>query len=273
MFENGNKLKGYIQKEVRNNPMHSNYAYNYYFCRSFLERLYGNTEIFALKGSFSQFSTLKQFTRPLTDIDIVTFENIGDASDMIDQTISKKDDIKFEIKQRFVTTNATINYHILCRFDNIEHLIKIDMKKEENLDIDKRELPKLFAKDTAFNINSISLEEHFSNKLYICFLNLQLHNRLGKQFRRFKDFYDIYSILKLGNVDIDKVTDFLNEKVINDEFLNQYQFGGNLFDQKFIEHNRKGWEADSRRYEFNKDVTFEETVNHTNEALRGRRYK
>ncbi len=273
MFERGNQLKGYIQREVKKTPMHSNYAYNYYFCRSFLERLYNNGEKFILKGSFSQFANLKKFTRPITDIDIVTFENLKDAKDMIDHTLSEDGKIKFVLKQRFETTNSTINYRVLCIFDTIQHLINFDLRKEEILDFEKMELPILFSKDKSFDVNSISLEEHLSNKLYICFLNLQLYNKTGKQFRRFKDFYDIYSILKYGDIDIDKTKDLLNHRVINDDLLSSYQFDDKYFNKEFVETNKALWVNDSKKYEFKSDVMFEEAVELTNEIILGSKRK
>lgn len=271
MFERGSQLKGYLQREIKTTPMHSNYGYNYYFCRSFLERLYGNCENFVLKGSFAQFSTLKKFTRPLTDIDIVTFGNLKNVSDVIDHTLSEDGKIRFEIKQRFETTNSTINYRVMCIFDTIQHLINIDLRKEEILDFEKIKLPKLFSKDISFDVNAITLEEHLSNKLYVCLLNLQLYNKLGKDFRRFKDFYDIYSIFELGDINIDKANALFRQKVANDEFLSLHHLDSNLFDKDFIDKNRNLWKKDQKKYDFNETVTFEDSINITNEAILGRK--
>ncbi len=270
MFDRGTQLKGYIQRELKKVPMHSNYGYNYYFCRSFLERLYKNSERFVLKGSFSQLCTLKKFTRPITDIDIVTSNNIHKADKIINDTLKEESKIRFEIKQRFETTNSTINYRVLCIFDTIEHLINFDLRKEEILDFEKTKMPEVFTKDKLFDVSTISLEEHLSNKLYVCFLNLQLYNKTGKQFRRFKDFYDIYSILNYGDIDVSKARDLLIEKVKCDDLLKKYEIKGALFTDEFVNQNVNNWAKDSKKYEFNKDVSFDDAIEITNEIIIGK---
>ena len=267
-FEKGTQLKGYIQREIKNVPMHSNYGYNYYFCRKFLERLYeNNPETFVLKGSFSQFVNLGKIARPITDIDMATSVHMEEANDMILSLISSNKSIKFIEKQKFVTTNATINYRLLCKLDNIEHLITVDLRKEEQNSFQSKDMPLLFSKDKAFKTNVISIEEHLANKIYIAFLNLQLNLKLGKEFRRFKDFYDIYNILALGNIDIEKLSTFLYKKISSDNFLNQYDLNGNLFSTKFVTDNIKTWEDDAKKYEFKNAVTFKETLDVTNEII------
>lgn len=266
-FEKGTQLKGYIQREIKNNPMHSNYGYNYYFCRNFLQRLFDTNDKFILKGSISQFTNLRTLIRPITDIDIVTPDNIEQANNTILSLTTSNDKISYKIKQKFVTTNATINYRIICKLDNIEHLITIDLRKENELEKQTKELPTLFSKDNSFNINTISLEEHLSNKLYISILNLQLNQKLGKEFRRFKDFYDIYKIMSLGNIDEKKVSDFLQHKIKQDQFLDEYSLQGNLFTKAFIDENQKTWELNKQAYEFDKNTSFEQAVEVTNETI------
>ncbi len=267
MFDSKNKLKGYLQKEVKENKIHSNYGYNYYFCRTFLKRLYENNEQFVLKGSFSKFANIGKIARPLTDIDIITFDNIDKAINTIDKTINQKSKIKFAIKQKFITPNNTTNYRILCHFDGLQNLIEMDLRKEKRVEIKTVSLPKLFSKDIPFKINTITLEEYLSNKLYACFLYLYAYKYNNKRFRRFKDFYDIYTVLEQGNINLDKTNNLLKQKINNDEFLKTYQFNNTLFDNKFININREQWNKDKNKYEFQKEIPFEETINITNEMI------
>ncbi len=267
-FERGTQLKGYMQRETKGHDISSNYGYTYYFCRNFLEKLYGeDPKRFILKGSFSQFANLGVLKRPITDIDVVTDGNIEKANDIIIKLTNTNDKTKYSIKQSFVTTNATINYRILCNFDNIQHLITMDLRKEENLETINIPLVKVFGKDREFNTNSITLEEHLANKIYVSLLNLQLHSKLGKEFRRFKDFYDIYWMLSLGDINEDKLSSKLTYKVKNDSFLKEYDLNGALFSKQFIRENRNLWDEDAKNYQFNESVTFDEATYATNEII------
>ncbi|NLD78993.1 MAG: nucleotidyl transferase AbiEii/AbiGii toxin family protein [Mollicutes bacterium] len=266
-FEKGSQLKGYIQKEIKDQKIHSNYGYTYYFCRKFLEQLFNNSQNFVLKGSFSQFANLGKISRPLTDIDMAVLSDMEFANNMIISLTSHTDIIKYTIKQQFITTNATINYRLLCELDNIQHLITIDLRKENDLDIVNKPLPKLFSKDQSFSVGAISLEEHLANKLYIALLNLELNLKLGKEFRRIKDFYDIHTILSYGSFDERKVSELLNLRIKSDEFLNSYSLLGNLFDKEFLLDQQDSWNVNSQKYNFQDQVAFQETVEETNDLL------
>ncbi len=272
MLEKGSQLKGYIQREIKDIPMHSNYGYTYFFCRTFLERLYkSNPDNFILRGSYSQFANLKMLTRPLTDIDLVTFGLIEQGKDIVENTIYKPDKIRFEIKQKFVTTNATINYRIKCMFDNIQHLITLDLKKDRLFDSKQMELPKLFSQDKEFYVNAATLEEVIANKLYIVLLNLYLFNKLGKEFRRIKDFYDLQCSLELGIFDEDKVRELFTKKIKEDEFLANYFLEGNLFNKEFVKLNEENWNQDKRKYEFKDEVGLEGAVEKVNDFINKKR--
>lgn len=268
-FERGNQLKGYIQREIKEQPMHSNYGYNYYFCRNFLERLFGEVDKspFVLRGSFSQLTTLGKYTRPLTDIDIITYDHLKSSTKQIEQILGKKYPIKYQIKQQFVTTNSTINYRILCSFDNIQHLITMDLHKDIIDERTRKEMPIVFSKDRVFDVNTSTLEEHLANKFYVAFMNLQLNQELGKVFRRFKDFYDIYAILSLGNVDEKRVMELLKERIVHDDFLHSYELKDNLFDQQFVSQNLANWEVERQKYEFKKEVDFQDATKMANEFI------
>jgi len=265
----GNQLKGYIRREIKGTPMHSNYGYNYYFCRSFLERLYGeNPDTFILKGSLSQFSTLKQFTRPITDIDITTFDKVENAKEVIEDVISSSGNIKYTIKQKFVTTNATINYRIMCQFDQIAQMIEVDLRKEVNdAEVLKTDLPILFSKDNPFEVNTFSLEEHLARKIYISFLNLVLYEQLGKEFRRFKDFYDIYSILGKGDINHEAVAKRVREYISKDQFLANYTLKSNLFSDQFIKQNNEQYDLISKKNEFDSGIKLSDTTAVLNEYI------
>lgn len=272
MFEYGKQLKEYIQKEIKENKMHSNYGFNYYFCRAFLKRLYEEEEHFVLKGGFSQFTNTKKIKRPLTDVDIVTFGKMEQANKIIAQTTTKKNlPITFAINQKFETTNKTINYRILCFFDKIQSLIKLDLRQEPKSETKTIELPLLFSKDESFKVNTITLEEHLSSKLYICLLNLYAYQYSNKQFRRFKDFYDISTILKENDLNLDKAYELLQQKIATDNFLSSYQLNKICFDSDFIKNNEELWHQNKQKYEFQDNINFKEAVELTNDTLRARK--
>ncbi len=268
MIEKGTQLKGYIQRETKAVPMHSNYGYTYYFCRTFLQRLYKeNPDYFILRGSYAQYANLKTINRPLTDIDLVTFKHIESAKNTIEQTIKINDQIKFEIKQKFVTTNSTINYRIGCTFDNIQHLISLDLKSDNSFDSQINELPKLFSQDEIFNVNAATLEEGLASKIYVVLLNLYLQQKLGKEFRRFKDFYDIQCILQSKKFDENKVREILAKKITTDNFLNSYNLTGNVFDKQFVTQNMDQWNQEKKKYEFKNSIEFDDSVDSLNKFI------
>ena len=266
--EKGTQLKEYIKREVKENKIHSNYGYTYYFCRSFLESLYAEEpEKYILKGSFSQFANTGKLIRPLTDIDIAVDSDIEDANYKVCNLSSLNRKITYKIQQSFITKNATINYRIMCGFDNIQHLITLDLRKQTEIDKAKKDLPKLFSKDNSFPTNTITLEEHLATKIYITLLGLHLNIKLGKEFRRFKDFYDIHGLLAQGNIDENKLSYLLENKIKNNDFLNEYSMKGNLFTKNFITENNSIWENESKKYGFLDNISLEETVESTNDYI------
>lgn len=265
-FEKGSQLKGYIQREVKEKNIHSNYGYTYYFTRKFLERAFQlEPEKFVLKGSYSQFTNIGLINRPITDIDLVIDKKIEDANKVILEIVNQEEKINFSIKDFFVTENATINYRIMCSFDNINHLIKIDLRKEKPLEKTNSILPAYFSKDELFNVNKISLEEHLANKLYIILLGLKLNLNLGKEFRRYKDFYDLNMILKYGEINYDKVKDYLLIRILNDNFLSEYELKGTFFDKSFALNNKDKWLEEAKLYNFNDQIDFSKTLEEINE--------
>ena len=145
------------------------------------------------------------------------------------------------------------------------------MKKEIATDFSEVQMPTLFSKDKKFNTTSISIEEHLASKLYVALLHLKLHTSLGRDFRRFKDFFDIYTILGSTNIDEYKVMSILQFKIQEDEFLRDYELEGKLFNKNFIDDNQSKWDNDKKEYQFLTDTTFKESVEVTNELLNKKR--
>lgn len=268
MFETGNQLKGYIQREVKEHNISSNYGYNYYFTRMFLQKLYNKEKMeLVLKGSYSQFSRLGNLARPLTDIDIVTFGKVTEAKEHIDNILQSDGDIKFKVINQFTTTNATLNYKILCDFDGKTGRISIDLKREEVLDFSPVQMPNFFSKDSSFQTQSISIEEHLASKLYVVLLHLKLYGELSRDFRRFKDFFDIHTILGSATIDKMAVMEILQRKIRQDEFLRDYELRGALFKPEFVKDNKQEWEKDKNKYQFLTNTSFEDAVEITNEFI------
>lgn len=274
MIETGNQLKGYIQRETNKYKINSNYGYNYFFTRAFIEKIYHNISMkLVLKGSYSQFIRLGKIERPLTDMDIITYNRIEDAKEQIDDIINNNDNsnIKFKILNQFTTTNATLNYKILCDFDGKTGRISLDLKREEILDYSPAPMPLLFTKDKTFITQSISIEEHLASKLYIVLLHMKLYTVLSRNFRRLKDFFDIHTILGSGNIDEHKVFEILEKRIKEDEFLRDYELQGPLFKQSFIEDNKNNWEIDKKKYQFLTPTTFNDAVEVTNDFIKKKR--
>lgn len=274
MIETGNQLKGYIQRETNKCKINSNYGYNYFFTRAFIEKIYHNISMkLVLKGSYSQFIRLGKIERPLTDIDIITYNRIEDAKEQIDDIINNNDNsnIKFKILNQFTTTNATLNYKILCDFDGKTGRISLDLKREEILDYSPAPMPLLFTKDKTFITQSISIEEHLASKLYIVLLHMKLYTVLSRNFRRLKDFFDIHTILGSGNIDEHKVFEILEKRIKEDEFLRDYELQRPLFKQSFIEDNKNNWEIDKKKYQFLTPTTFNDAVEVTNDFIKKKR--
>ncbi len=268
MFETGNQLKGYMQRETNKHNISSNYGYNYYFTRAFLEKLYnGNGMTLVLKGGYAQFARLGKITRPLTDLDIVTFGKVESAKEQIDSVLQDNGPINFRIINQFTTTNATLNYKIFCEFDSKTGRISIDLKREDVVDFSEVKVPTLFSKDNPFVAQSISIEEHLAWKLYVVLLHLKLYSALSRDFRRFKDFFDIHTILGSAIIDEKKVMNILQEKISQDEFLRDYELQGRLFQTDFIKQNNQQWESEKTKYQFLTDLSFKEAVETTNDFI------
>ena len=259
-FENGNKLKGYLANESKRLNIHSNYAYTYYFIRKFLEMLYReNKDVFMVKGSISQLSHTVKLTRAITDADLASTIDVFDSSYLLEKTVNKNDDaIKFRVKDRFTTTNNTINFKILCNFDHIQHLIKIDLKKQQSCDLVKKELPVVMKKDIVFDIDTYPLEMHIATKLYILLRNADKSLSVSKETRRLKDFYDLHFLLQT-NYNKELLCKYFDEICNQRTDINLDLVDLDLLNKNFIDNNEELYLSDKKRYGFD-DLNFEDLV-------------
>lgn len=259
-FENGNKLKGYLNNESKRLNIHSNYAYTYYFIRKFLERLYrNNQDVFSIKGSIAQLSHTIKITRAITDVDMTSYLDTIDAAYLIEKEASKNEDaIKFRVKDKFTTQNGTVNFKILCNFDYIQHMIKIDLKKDESNDLVKKGLPIVMKKDTIFDISTIPLEKHIATKMYILLRNADKSISVSKETRRLKDFYDLHFLLHT-NYNEELVCKYFEQICKERNDVNLEKVDIELLDSNFIKNNNELYLQDKKRYGFN-DIEFEQLV-------------
>lgn len=266
-FENSNKLKGYLNNESKRLNIHCNYAYTYYFLRSFLERLLkNNQETFVLKGSTSQLASTHNFIRPITDLDIISYLDLQDSAEVIQTTIAHSDDIKFSLKEKFITTNDTANFRILCNFGAIEHLIKIDLKKETPFTNVNGNLPIIFSKDKQLPVRTITIEQHIANKIYIILKNMNLYIEDNKAIRRFKDFYDLHFLLQSDKYDNQLVNELLEK---NMQKYGNLKYGPNIlnkFNENFIKENNDTYLAHKKQFGF-QEISLETLIDSSKDEI------
>lgn len=267
-FENGNKLKGYLNNESKRLNIHSNYAYTYYFIRRFLEKLtQNNAEKFVLKGSISQLTHTVKLTRAITDIDIVSPLDIIDSAYIIEKEINNKDiPINFRLKDKFITTNNTVNMKILCNFDQIQHLIKLDLKKDAKHTSIVKPLPIIMKKDNPFDVNTMPLEAHIATKMYIILRNADNDLSVSKETRRLKDFYDLHNLLQSDYNE--ELLDYYFEQICKErDDVNLANIDINRLGKNFVEENNELYLSDKKRYGFSDDIKFGDLVDEAKETI------
>jgi hypothetical protein len=259
-FENSNKLKGYLSGEAKRLQVHSNKIYTMYFIRRFLEKLYRNDkDNFVIKGSVSQLANMKTFTRPLTDIDAVSPMDLTDSSYALEKIINIQDDpIKYKFIQKFITTRDTACIRILCSFDKIQHTISFDLKRDESIHFVTGNLPTILRKDNALVINHITAEQNIANKMYVILKNAELNNKINKQMRRFKDFYDLYNLIEYSKFDINLVKQYFEENVQKYGEIDLKNVDLDLLGEDFVADNQVAFDEDRIKYAFLKDMSFED---------------
>lgn len=262
-FENSNKLKGYLSNESKRLHIHSNKIYTMYFIRRFLEKVYRNDpDNFIIKGSVSQLANMGTLTRPLTDIDAVSPIDLIDSSYALEKIINIKDDpVKYKFIQKFITPRGTACIKILCSFDKIEHMIEFDLKQEESLHFIKGTLPPVLKRDTALSINHITAEQNIANKMYVILKNAELNNKINKQMRRFKDFYDLFNLIEHSRFDINLVKMYFEENARKYGEIDLRMIDLDLLGEDFIADNQEAFDEDKIKYAFLKDMSFEDLSN------------
>ncbi|HHW69638.1 MAG TPA: nucleotidyl transferase AbiEii/AbiGii toxin family protein [Tenericutes bacterium] len=270
-FENSNKLKGYLSNESKRLNIHNNYAYTYYFLRSFLKRLmYNHNETFVVNGSMSQLANTHNLHRPITDLDIVSYLDIIDSSYIIEKTINNQiDDIKFSLKEKFITTNETTNFKIICNFDKIQHMIKIDLKKENTYKKIEKPLPIIMKRDVEYKINTIPIEQHIANKIYVILKNYEKNKKMRKEMRRYKDFYDLYFLINNSIYDSKLVDMYLEHNFERFGEIDRKLLDINLLDNNFMKNNEQSYLEDKVKYGF-RDIDFSKVINVINTEIKGR---
>jgi hypothetical protein len=240
-------LKNIMRGQTKALQISSSQGYNYYFSRQFLDRLFRTkTDKLFLIGSYSQFAYMGDIKRPLTDIDIHS-DKLDEGLDVVKAVIedSKKDRIAFNLKDVSVTLNNTVCVQIGCNFEKMQHLIGIDITNDHCLTLDRKGLPALLNIDTPFDVDTISLEEHFARKLKSACFRLQWY-REGKPFRRFKDFYDLRVMFEAGKVDLDKAFDYFEEM----REIYQFKVDPSIIDEEFIINNKQKWDVEAKSYSY-----------------------
>ncbi|MGI6329714.1 MAG: nucleotidyl transferase AbiEii/AbiGii toxin family protein [Bacilli bacterium] len=261
-FKNSNQLKGYLKVESKHLNIHSNHIYTMYFTRQFLNRLTKeNQEDFVIKGSYAQLANIKRLTRPLTDIDATSPRDLLDSSYLLEKIISKKDDpITYKMKEKFITTRETAAFKIKCNFDKIEHMIKFDLKQDNNHRFIQRTLPKVFKKDQPFDIKCATIEQHLSNKMYVILREIVFNQETKKKLRRFKDYYDVYQIIKEGSFNEGLIRGYLKDNIEKYQEIDERVFKQYLFEEEFILKHEEEYQEEAKRLGFKEEVSFKETV-------------
>lgn len=262
-FENSNKLKGYLSNESKRLHIHSNKVYTMYFIRRFLEKVYRHDpDNFIIKGSVSQLANMGTISRPLTDIDAVSPIDLTDSSYALEKIIKIDDDpIKYKFLQKFITTRGTACIKLLCSFDKIEHMIEFDLKQEDSLHFVRGVLPPVLKRDNSLVINHITTEQNIANKMYIILKNAELNNKINKEMRRFKDFYDLYNLIEFTRFDVNLVKKYFEENVSKYGEIDLSKVNLDLLGDEFIEDNLEAYEADKIKYAFLRDMSFEDLAN------------
>lgn len=269
-FKNSNKLKGYLSNEAKRLNIHSNYAYTYYFLRNFLTRLnQENPEKFILCGSVSQLANTQKLIRPITDLDITSCLDIFDSSYIIEKMVRNNKEIDFKIKNKFITTNDTVNFRVMCNFGAIQHLIKVDLKKDNNKIIVTKDLPLIMTKDEPLKIKTITKEQHIANKIYVILRNAS-HNKISnKDMRRLKDFYDFYYLIKDHDFNEELVQQLLKEKFNKYGEIDIKSIEIELLNSDFINENKEKFLEEKKQYGFS-NVSFNELVDVARDEIKRR---
>ncbi len=269
-FTNSNQIKSYLKKESEQTGITIENCYNTFFARNLLQRIselsYGQLIV---KGSFSQMVHLGKMIRPVTDIDLVsTTLDKNEALIILFRAMYTEDekDITYDLvthpKQ---TKTGIIKISTVAKFDKIKHAINIDFNPISKgiLEIQYKDVPRVFVEDKRFYINTPSHEEHLAEKL--CIVSESVKTDVLNT--RIKDFYDIYK-LHGGNYDVDKFSYYYRLLLSKRNKIDPNSVSADYMNKEFIDKHRNLWDEMSRKYEFlDKDLTIDEAVYYTKGVL------
>lgn len=264
MFSNSNQLKNYLKTESKKTGISILNCYNTFFARSLLSRLgklsYGELIV---KGSFSQMVHMNSMIRPVTDIDLIsTTKDKNETLIMLWNALYEEhpeDGIHFDLTSLPKTTKTgIIKIPIFALFDKIKHPINIDFDPgvKSVLEIHYDLVPRVFAEDKRFYINTPSYEETLAEKLCIVVES----NKEDVLNTRIKDFYDIYKMHN-GKYDLEKFSHYFKVLLERRGKISLDIANVNHLNRDYLENHRKLWDAMSKKYEFlDKTVEFDEAL-------------
>lgn len=269
-FTNSNQIKSYLKKESEQTGITIENCYNTFFARKLLQRIselsYGQLIV---KGSFSQMVHLGKMIRPVTDIDLVsTTLDKNEALIILFRAMYTEDekDITYDLVTHPKSTKTgIIKISTVAKFDKIKHAINIDFNPISKgiLEIQYKEVPRVFIEDKRFYINTPSHEEHLAEKL--CIVSESIKTDVLNT--RIKDFYDIYK-LHGGNYDVDKFSYYYRLLLSKRNKINPNIVSTDYMNKEFIDKHRDLWDEMSKKYEFlDKDLTIDEAVYYTKGVL------
>lgn len=270
IFTNSNQIKSYLKRESKQTGITIENCYNTFFARKLLQRIselsYGQLIV---KGSFSQMVHLGKMIRPVTDIDLVsTTLDKNEALIILFRamyTEDEKDVIYDLVTHPTPTKTGIIKISTVAKFDKIRHAINIDFNPISNgvLEIQYKEVPRVFVEDKRFYINTPSHEEHLAEKL--CIVSESIKTDVLNT--RIKDFYDIYK-LHGGNYDADKFSYYYRMLLNKRNKIDIDTVSSDYMTRDFIDRHRNLWDQMSKKYEFlDKDLTIDEAVYYTKGVL------
>lgn len=231
MFHNADSLKGYIKNESKKNNMTSQSGYIYFFTRQFLTNMFQHSKTFAITGNIAQASNIGRFSRPITDMDIISGESIQTIIEQFYETLKiKNNGISFGLlKKPAMSDSGTLSVSLKGSFEHIQQPIGVDLKAEPPHQMVTKEMPKLFSKDEDLELQVVSLNSHLARKLYVIARGLYMMTK-GYQLTRYKDFFDVF-VMSEEAFDPDEVMGYYQElmtkndipdnvhEVLNEEFI------------------------------------------------------
>lgn len=222
---------------------------------------------FYLKGGALLYAFEKEFSRPTLDIDFLGVKikndlvHIKNVFAEICSVTCDKDGISFDVNT-ITTEDITegrdykgIRVTLVAHLDTIKQVMKMDIGFGDVVTPQPLELsyPSLMEELPQANIMAYSLESVIAEKF-------QAMIELSEVNSRYKDFYDVYKILKNHSLDIDIISDAIRATFDNRE--TGYQLNHPLFTKEFatdVVRNQQ-WTRFLKRIKLDKSLNFEEVI-------------